>query len=799
VLAWVALVAVAAVLAGALAAAGLGVLRSVTGRAAVVAAAALAATAVITSGTGAVLPGGVERALDPVWTAPLLALLVAAVAGTADRRRPPRARQVALGVGVAPVLAWVVAGVVVTVPAVAGLPVPAAVDAASPARLGTLTLTADDEAADGVATVTWTLDRGQPGPGTAATAAQVAGPPSPAVEELAVAVLGRAPDAGAPDRLARALAAQAVGWIVVDGPEAATAPLTAAVATRSGLGEVARVPGRAVWRVEREDASPPAPGDRATPGPPWRAAAPWAGAAVLVVLLVVATGRRTGAEPPPGLSRSSAGGPPAVPGPGVPRQAAVVATATGALALGLVAAVVAGVVAVPAVPVTRAATGAGEPVAPELARAVTLAAPGERAVCPGDTAAVTPEGADGSAGVVDPTDEATDEATDVAEAVVGDAGRSGLQAGVLTSGAGAGALVLAACPTAGDAGYAFTGGTTPGRRPRLVLANLGDVAAAVSVELLTASGRVPGGSAGSLTVEAGETVAVAVDALAVVDGVAAVEVRTGAGAVAAILRDTAVDGLRPAGTDDEALALPGTRLVIPVVTVPDAAALDGGVAGTTGSLVAVAVPGDAGGVARVTAVPAPDPGAPDAAPGAASTEVVPLVPGGTALVSLPGPGTWAVRVEADVPVVAAARSVRPRGEGAVDAGWAAGVAASDVSGTVVPVPALPEGATARLHLVAEADSVVDLDLLDDTGAVVDTRRLEVVAGAAVSADLAPVADGARIAGVRLRSAPGDAGGTPAGGAVEGAVGLALSSADGLATTTVPPDPAEGTVIRLVPR
>jgi hypothetical protein len=493
---------------------------------------------------------------------------------------------------------------------------------------------------------------------------------------------------------------------------------------------------------------------------------------VLVALLVVATGRRAG------RTRSTAAG--------TDDTRAPLLVSTAATAVGVLAVVLVTGTAVGAVPGVGPAGPLAGQVPPEPARAVTLAAPGERAVCPGDTAAAG-ESRDG--------DDVTGEATEVAEAVPDGAGNAGMQAGAVTAGPGAGALVLAACPAAGDVGYAFTGGTTPGRRPRLVLANPGDVPAGVSVDLLTPSGRVPGGSAGSLTVEAGSTAAVAVDALSVVDGVAAVEVRAATGAVAGTLRDTAVDGLRAAGTDDEALARLGTRLVIPVVTVPEAGTVEAGSAGTAGSLVAVAVPGDTGGVARVTAVPAPGPGAQGAGPGAATSEAVALVPGGTVVVPLPGPGTWAVRVEADVPVVAAARSVRPREEGAVDVGWAAGVAAADVAGTVVPLPALPEGAAARLHLVADSDAVVDLDLLDGSGAVVDTRRIEVPADGAVPADLDPAAG---IAGVRLRAAGGGTG-ESAGGAVQGAVGLTLSSGDGLATTTVRPRPADGAVVRLVPR
>lgn len=782
----VALLALGALLAGGLAAAGLGVLRSPAARVASVAAVVLAASAVVASGTTAALPDGRVRGFDPVWTAPLLGLVVAAAAGVAGRRPRALVRRGALAAAVALVVAWVGAGVVVTVPSEPGLPVPATVDAASPSRLGTLTLTVRGGDGDGVATVTWALDRGQPGPGSASAAEQARGAVSPEIEDLATDLLGRSPDATAPDRLAAALAAQAVGWIVVDGPEGTAAPVIAAVGTRSGLGEVARVPGRVVWRVDREGPPPVAAGAPVTVAPLGKAALPWAGAAVLVVLLVVGAGRRAGSAPAL-VGEPGSADPPAPP---LTMMAATAATAAGVLVVGLVVGAVVGG--------ATGSRGAGAAV-PELVRAVTLAAPGERAVCPGDTAAVVPVGAGGEA-----ADATTSEVTSVSEAITGDGDRSGLQAGAMTSGTGAGALVLAACPAAAEVGYAFTGGTAPGRRPRLVLANPGDVPAGVAVALLTSSGRVPGGSVGALSVEAGGLAAVAVDALAVVEGVAAVEVRAETGAVAGTLRDTAVAGLRAAGTDDEALVPPGTRLVIPVVTVPDPGPDPaGGAAGAGSSLVAVGVPGEAAGVARVTVVPTADAGSGagsgDAGRGSATTEVVALVPGGTALVALPAPGTYAVWIESDVPVAAAARSVRTRADGALDVGWASAVAATDVSAAVVPVPALPEGSVARLHLTAEADATVDVDLLDGTGAVVDTRRLTVAAGTATSAPLDAVPGGGTLAGVRLRSAPGEGPDAPPGGAVRGALGLSLSSADGLATTSVRPRGSQGAVVSLVPR
>jgi GT2 family glycosyltransferase len=195
----VALAGLAVVAAAGLAGAGLGVLRAPVARTAVAAAVALASWAVVAGAVTADLPGGRTRALDPVWAAPLLAVLVAAAAGATRRRARPTGRRLAAVVAAvvaAGAVGWAAVGVVVTVPAAAGLPVPAAVDAASPAGLATLTLTVSAPADTGP-TVTWALDRGQPGPGTDATAAQVAGPPPAAVEDLVTDLLGGAPAADA--------------------------------------------------------------------------------------------------------------------------------------------------------------------------------------------------------------------------------------------------------------------------------------------------------------------------------------------------------------------------------------------------------------------------------------------------------------------------------------------------------------------------------------------------------------------------------------------------------------------------
>jgi len=54
--------------------------------------------------------------------------------------------------------------------------------------------------------------------------------------------------------------------------------------------------------------------------------------------------------------------------------------------------------------------------------------------------------------------------------------------------------------------------------------------------------------------------------------------------------------------------------------------------------------------------------------------------------------------------------------------------------------------------------------------------------------------------VRVRAAPRGADSGPgAGGAVTGAVGISLVTADGLATTTVPARTGEATVVRVLPR
>lgn len=781
--AWAALVVLALTGAVAAAAAGLGALRSGAGRVALAGVVLLAVWAVVSGGVPVDLARGATRAADAVWVAPLAALLVASAAGLAGRRARRVPLRLAVGAGAVLLGAWVVMGSSPPVPAAVGLPVPAAVEAAPPSSLATLVLTAVPDTDGSGPAVTWSLERGQPGPGSQGSAAQVGQEPDADVEALATAVLGRSDETEDAAQARRALDSLAVGWVVVDGPAAAegSAPaaaldaVAAAVGTRPGLVEVARVPGRVAWRVQRDEGDALVGPSAATlTRAPWATVLPWAAGGIAVLLLMSAVGRdrRTGAPAAPASPAAAAR-------PAAPTGGLAVATSLTATLTGIALVVSVGLLA---------ARGSSD----DPARAVTLAAPGERLACPGDTAAVAPAGSG-------PDDAGADYAAEVAVAMGDDPRSAAVQAGRTTAGTGTGSLTLSSCPPARDVGYAFTGGTAPGQRPRLVLENPGDVPAAVSVELLTPTGRQPAGEGGSLTVEPRSTEAVAVDALAVVDGVTAVEVRAEPGAIAATLRDSAEDGLRSAGTDDEAFAVPGTRLVVPVVTAPPPGGR--GTAGTRGAVVALAVPGDDGGVARVTVVPTAAVTSPEgtrdspAAPRPPETQAVPVVPGATVIVPVTTEGTYAVLIDSDVPVVAAARSVAPGTDGAVDIGWAAAVVPRDVTVTGVPVPDLPAGVRARLHIATAGEVVLDVDVVDAAGAVAGTRRLTVPAGGAVSVALDEVA-GPGAAAVRVRAATDPADG--AGGAVIGAVGLSVAGQGGVATTTVVPRVVEGEVVRLIP-
>lgn len=304
-------------------------------------------------------------------------------------------------------------------------------------------------------------------------------------------------------------------------------------------------------------------------------------------------------------------------------------------------------------------------------------------------------------------------------------------AGVALTGAGAGAvaltgeqttvvrtgdlrgLVSVTCTAPSADTWLVGGGGEQGRRGRLVLTNPAANPVQVQVDVL--------GVGGTLTRAAGSTLAVAgrartvllLDALAPGVKAPVVHVTTTGGAVTAVLHDSLLDGLTPAGADDvSAAAAPATHVVVPGVTVNGRVTLRVGVPGAAEAVAQVRLLGPRGII--------------DPPRGAA----VRIRAGGSRDIDLTGvpAGAYGVEVTADVRVVAGAMVERagPRGRGA-DLAWLAG--ARPLAGTtgLAVVRSTPPWSTTLELTAPDAAAAVSLVTVAPDGRT-RSRTLRVAAG-----------------------------------------------------------------------
>lgn len=350
-------------------------------------------------------------------------------------------------------------------------------------------------------------------------------------------------------------------------------------------------------------------------------------------------------------------------------------------------------------------------------------------------------------------------------------------------------LATTACAPAATDTWLLGGGTQPGHRLRLLLANPGASPSVVDVTLLGPQGVVQAPAGNDITVGPGAQKALYLDALAPGLAALAVHVEARSGRVAATLHDSLLRGLVPGGADDVPPAAPPSRHQV----VP-------------GLAIGAPVPG-AGGPGGAASEPATAPGAVAvrvAAPGGSEAVVrvhllgpdgeVNLPEGGVAtvpprtVVDLPvtgvPAGTYAAVVDADAPVVASALIGRSRA-GSQAAGapaaapgtappaelaWAAGARALQAT-TAIALPAASApvrspgarpGAvppvTARVALAApgSAGRVVLAEVGED-GSPGTPRAVDIPAGHSVGVDL-----DADSVGVLLRA---DSGAGPVAGAL----------------------------------
>jgi hypothetical protein len=232
--------------------------------------------------------------------------------------------------------------------------------------------------------------------------------------------------------------------------------------------------------------------------------------------------------------------------------------------------------------------------------------------------------------------------------------------------------VAGACAGETSDAWLVGGGSAPGRRVRLLLANPTPAAALVDVLVAGPSGAVDAPAGRGLVVAPGRVRAVQVDALAPNLVRMAVHVVARRGRVAVLLHDSYLRGATPAGADDVPAAAAASRhAVVPGLVVPAVPA-----GGRTSAAVRLVAPGRDDAVVHLhLSGPASDVQLPGAG-------VVIVPAGGVVDVPLTGlaPGAYAALADADVPIVAGAvvaatgPATGPVRAASADFGWAGATA-----------------------------------------------------------------------------------------------------------------------------
>lgn len=280
------------------------------------------------------------------------------------------------------------------------------------------------------------------------------------------------------------------------------------------------------------------------------------------------------------------------------------------------------------------------------------------------------------------------------------------------------------------------GATDVGRSGLVLLSNPTAVGATVDVRVLGESGPVDAPSGLGITVPAGEQRVVSLAGLAPNLASPVVHVTSTGGGIVASLEHTVVEGLTPAGVELVGpVAAPGPEQLIPGFTVP----VDGGVEATDDH-----AEGDAFPAVRLLAT-GDDPVVvsidvtPESGTGGASIDAT-LEPGIVSDVPLGelDAGEYTIRLEADGPIVAAARATTGAPEAQTEPGGDDRDAAVDLAWTASTLPlldtaliAVPAGPSPVLHLANPGEDEIEATLVVDG----DERRVLVAAGATEAVDV----------------------------------------------------------------
>lgn len=295
-----------------------------------------------------------------------------------------------------------------------------------------------------------------------------------------------------------------------------------------------------------------------------------------------------------------------------------------------------------------------------------------------------------------------------------------------------GGFAAAACEEAVAESWLVAGATSLGRSGLVLLSNPTAVAATVDVRVIGEAGVVDAPSALDLIVPPGSQRVLSLAGLAPNLASPVVHVTSTGGGISASLEHSVVVGLAPAGIElTGPTSAPATSQVIPGFVVPQTGGVEASEDHADGDehpAVRLFAPGEDTVEVSIGVVPESGSGG--------STIDATLEPGRTLDVPLGvlDAGTYTVRVEADAPVVAAARATVGGTQGQTDAS-----APSDLAWTVATAPlldsaivAVPQGPSPILHLVNPAGDAADVTVTIDG----DERTVSVPASGAASVTLA---------------------------------------------------------------
>ncbi|KRC60436.1 hypothetical protein ASE14_05285 [Agromyces sp. Root81] len=387
----------------------------------------------------------------------------------------------------------------------------------------------------------------------------------------------------------------------------------------------------------------------------------------------------------------------------------------------------------------------------------------QQRVCPGplltladDAAAATTASSIGSADVVfgaDPDDveitetplatpgnpRADRDGTPVVLAVEPGSVGAGLLAGAQSQSADTETITgfaAASCAEAAAESWLVAGSTTLGRTSLVSLANPTDVAATVDVRVIGEAGAIEAGSALGIIVPAGSQRVVSLAGLAPNVASPVVHVTSTGGTIAAALEQSAVDGLAPAGVEFTGVAaMPANSQVIPGFVVAESGGVDptdDHAEGDDFPAVRLLATGDEPVDVSIGVVPE--------AGASGSTIETTLQPGRATDVPLGvlDAGVYTVRLDADGPIVAAARATTAAAAGATQPGDADAASSGDFAWFASTAPlleaaviAVPDGPSPMLHLANEGEDAAEVQFTIDG----QTRAVTIDAGSAASVEV----------------------------------------------------------------